>query len=70
MDELKQADITAFNIFMLHFGQGLTLKETAEALGLEESTTKTKMYRMLKKLKNTVKEDESIALFRCGRKVL
>lgn len=70
MNELKRADITTFNIFMLHFCQGLTLRETAEALGLDESTAKTKMYRMLKKFKKTAKEDEGIALFRCGGKVL
>ena len=32
MDELKKADITTFNIFMLHFGQGLTLKETKQRI--------------------------------------
>ncbi|HCJ41109.1 RNA polymerase sigma factor [uncultured Ruminococcus sp.] len=70
MEELKKADITAFNIFMLHFGRGMTLKETASALGMEESSVKTKMYRMLKKLKKTVKEDESHALFRRSKKIL
>jgi RNA polymerase sigma-70 factor (ECF subfamily) len=55
---------------MLHFGQGLTLKETASALSMEESTVKTKMYRMLKKLKKSVKEDDGHALFRRSGKVL
>ena len=68
--ELKKEDITTFNIFMLHFGQGLTLKETASALSMEESTVKTKMYRMLKKLKKSVKEDDGHALFRRSGKVL
>ncbi|ADU24132.1 RNA polymerase sigma factor [Ruminococcus albus] len=70
MEQLKKSDITAFNIFMLHFGQGLTLKETAKALSMEESTVKTKMYRMLKKLQKTVKEDDGNALFRRSGKVL
>lgn len=70
MAVLKRSDITAFNIFMLHFGQGLTLRETASVLEMEESTVKTKMYRMLKKLKKTVKEDRSHALFRRSSKVL
>jgi RNA polymerase sigma-70 factor (ECF subfamily) len=70
MGELKKEDITTFNIFMLHFGQGLTLKETASALSMEESTVKTKMYRMLKKLKKSVKEDDGHALFRRSGKVL
>ncbi|MBQ8966478.1 sigma-70 family RNA polymerase sigma factor [Ruminococcus sp.] len=70
MEELKKQDITAFNIFMLHFGRGLTLRETAAALKMGESSVKTKLYRMLKRLKKTVKEDEGDALFRCGKKVL
>lgn len=70
MEELKKEDITAFSIFMLHFGQGLTLKETASALNMEESTVKTKMYRTLKKLKKSVKEDDGYALFRRSGKVL
>ena len=66
MSGLEKTDMTAFRIFMLHFGQGMTLKETASALGIAESAVKTKMYRTLKKLKEKVKEDDGYALFRRG----
>ena len=38
-------------IFICHYQLDLTLRQTAEALGMKESTVKAKLYRTLQKLR-------------------
>ena len=44
-------------IFYLHYELDLTLKEIAQALEMNESTVKSKLYRSLKELRKILKED-------------
>ncbi len=39
-------------VFLLHFLDGLTIRETAEVIGRKESTVKTHLYRAVGKFKN------------------
>jgi len=61
---LKAADELTYKIFLLHFGYDLTIKETANALGVAEMTVKNRLYRTLKRLKKEIKEEGRYALFR------
>jgi len=66
---LKDMDETTYKIFLLHFGHDYTIEKTANALGLAESTVKSKLYRTLKKLKKEIKEGERYAFFRRNKKI-
>lgn len=63
LQTLKNSDEVTYRIFILHFGHDYTIERTAKALGLAESTVKSKMYRALKKLRKEIKEGERYAIF-------
>ena len=48
---LKTKDIHTARIFYLYFVSEMTFKEIANELGQKESTIKSNLYRMLKKLR-------------------
>ena len=48
---LKTRDVNTAKIFYLYFVQEMTLKEISQELKQNESTIKSNLYRMLKKLK-------------------
>ena len=48
---LKVKDVNTAKIFYLYFVQEMTLKEISQELKQNESTIKSNLYRMLKKLK-------------------
>ena len=48
---IKEQNIDTAKIFYLYFVVEMTFKEIANELGIKESTIKSILYRMLKKLK-------------------
>ena len=63
MKLIAESDDTAYRIFYLHFHCGHTLEKTARELSMSESTVKSKIYRMLKKLRKQLTEGEENAFF-------
>lgn len=57
MGTLKKADELTYRIFVLHYQYGYTIKKTAAITKLPQSTVKSKIYRMLDKLKKTYCEN-------------
>lgn len=58
MENVRAMDETTYKIFVLHFSYDLTLKKTAELLGLREATVKSRLYRALRQLKKNYEEGE------------
>ncbi|MCL2355508.1 MAG: sigma-70 family RNA polymerase sigma factor, partial [Oscillospiraceae bacterium] len=54
---IKQKKVIVGRIFYLHYSFGMTIKETAEELGISESTVKSCLYRTLKELTTTLKKE-------------
>lgn len=50
---MKEKNIDTAKIFYLYFVLEMTFKEIANELQVKESTVKSNLYRMLKKLKET-----------------
>ena len=55
-EALRKEDAVTRKIFALHFSLGLTLEETAEALGVGESFVKNRLYRTLARLRRELLE--------------
>ncbi|MBR1738759.1 MAG: sigma-70 family RNA polymerase sigma factor [Ruminococcus sp.] len=53
MRRIRDFDENTYRIFLLHFKYGLTLKAAAKELDLAESTVKSKLYRGLRRIKET-----------------
>ena len=66
---IAESDDTAYRIFYLHFHCGQTLEKTARELSMSESTVKSKIYRMLKKLRKQLTEGEDNAFFRRSKQI-
>ena len=54
---IQKEDIEVQKIAALYFLDDMTIKDIASLLGLKESTTKTKLYRLIKKLKDLKMEE-------------
>lgn len=64
---LSRGDPLTFRIFILYFSQDLGLCEIAQALHVNENTVKSRLYRTLKKLKETFQWQEDEALHETKR---
>jgi DNA-binding CsgD family transcriptional regulator len=49
---IQKEDMEVQKIAALYFWDEMTIKDIANLLGLNENTTKTKLYRLIKKLKS------------------
>lgn len=50
-NDLRQKPADVQRIFYLYYGQDMPLRQVAQALGLKESTVKTKLYRTVNELR-------------------
>ena|GEM_PF-94096 len=66
---LSHGDPLTFRIFILYFSQDLGLKEIAQLLHINENTVKSRLYRTLKKLKETFQWQEEESLHETKRSV-
>ena len=58
--QLKRCPPDVQKIFICHFWLDMTLRDTARALGMKESTVKAKLYRTLTKLRNDYAKDGAL----------
>ncbi len=55
---ISEQKLVVQKIMMLHYGKGLTLKEVAQKLSLNESTVKSNVYRTLDKIRERFGEKD------------